>query len=50
MLLNHQSEPAHYNAHFSGGNTVKGNTRSHTEHDGQALAGRKYFVGDDTGG
>ena len=36
-------------AEISGGYTIRGTTRSHTEHDGQALVGRRYFAGDGTG-
>ena len=31
---------------LSGGDARRGNTRSHPEHDGQALYGRRYYTGD----
>ena len=33
----------------SGGDALRGHTRSHPEHDGQDLSGRWYYVGDDMG-
>ena len=33
----------------SGVDALRGNTRSHPEHDGQDLSGRWYCIGDDVG-
>ena len=34
---------------ISGGDALRGHTRSHPEHDGYDLRGRWYYVGDDMG-
>ena len=34
---------------LSGGDALRGYTRSHPEHDGQDLSGRWYYIGDDMG-
>ena len=33
----------------SGGDALRGHTRSHPEHDGSDFSGRWYYVGDDMG-
>ena len=34
---------------FSGADALRGNTRSHPEHDGKDLSGRWYYAGDGMG-
>ena len=33
----------------SGGDALRGNTRTHPEHEGKGLSGRWYYIGDDMG-
>ena len=35
--------------HLSGGDALRGHTRSHPEHDGYDLSGRWYYAGDGMG-
>ena len=34
---------------IAGGDARRGHTRPHSEHEGQALRGRGYYIGDDVG-
>ena len=37
------------NIRDSGGDALRGNTRTHPEHEGKGLSGRWYYIGDDMG-
>ena len=47
ILHTHQMDNLDDN--ISGGDALTGDTRSHPEHDGQAVSGRWYYTGDGMG-